>query len=378
MIHQVYMPKFGANIETGVIREWFKKEGDRIEKGEIIAVIETIKAIFELEAEESGILRKILAKADEEIPFNNVIALITDGDEDINPALAFIESKTVDGSADFVKAMDESVFNKKDGGEKVAVRKMTPSARRLMREHGISNEALNIFQKEIIEETDILSLINAKKVLIYGASTGAKQILDIIRSGERYNIIGIVDDNKDLWGKSVESFIVLGDFEWLKKRFEEKPDFSVMISSHSTNREKIFRKIKENIPAMEMPPIIDCRAVLLSGVKVGEGSLIEAGVVLGHEVEIGRNVILNLGAKMSHNCIVGDHSHIAIGASISAAVVIGENVFVGAGAAVNPGVTIGKNSIISPNSAVLHDVPENVVISGVPGKVVGESKRGKQ
>lgn len=378
MICQVYMPKFGANIETGLIREWYKKEGDNVEKGEIIASVETIKAIFELEAEESGILRKILAPIDKEIPFNNVIAIITDGNEDINPILALIEDRAVDVSADFVKAMDESVFDRPGEGEKIIARKITPSARRLMREHEISSESLNIFQKEIIEDADILSLIHAKKILIYGASTGAKQIIEIIKSSGKYNIIGIVDDNKDFCGKSVGSFIVLGDFVWLRKHFEEKPDFCVIISSHSTNREKIFRKIKDNIPDIKMPPIIDSRAVLLSGVKVGESSLIEAGVILGHEVEIGKNVILNLGAKVSHNCIIGDHSHIAIGASISAAVIIGKNVFIGAGVAVNPAVTIGRNSVISPGSAVLHDIPENVVVSGVPGKIVGESKRGKQ
>mgnify|MGYP001615115287 CR=1 FL=1 len=35
MIHQLYMPKFGANIESGTIVEWLKQEGEKITKGEI-------------------------------------------------------------------------------------------------------------------------------------------------------------------------------------------------------------------------------------------------------------------------------------------------------------------------------------------------------
>lgn len=374
MMHQVYMPKFGANIETGIIVEWLKKEGEAVKKGEIIANVETSKALFEIEAEESGILKKILAPEGQEIPFNHVIAVITDSNEDITPVLSSIASQKKDKSAEFVKAMDEGVFEK---NKEQKIRKMTPAARRLIKENKIDDEVLGTIQKEIIEEVDILPLTRATKVFIYGASTGAKQIIEIIRSSSRYQVIGIIDDNNKLFGKSIEGFEVLGDFEWLKKRYEEKRDFCVMVSSHSTNRERVFKRIKKNLPDMKLPPIIDSRAILLSGVKVGESSLIEAGVTLGHEVVIGRNVILNLGVKISHNCIIGDHSHIAIGAGISAAVVLEENVFVGAGVAINPAVMIGRNSIISPNSAVLNDVPENVVINGVPGRVVGKSKRGK-
>jgi sugar O-acyltransferase (sialic acid O-acetyltransferase NeuD family) len=274
--------------------------------------------------------------------------------------------------------MDESVFDQKRERPAVINRKMTPSARRVARENNISEELLATLQKEVIEEKDILSLLGSGKVYIYGASTGCKQIIEILISSNKYQILGIIDDNKEFHGKKIGAYEVLGGFEWLKKRYTEKPDFGIMISSHSTNREKIFNMIKKDMPGLELPPIIDSRAIILSGVKIGESSLIEPGVILGHEVEIGKNVILNLGAKISHNSIVGDHTHVALGVSMSAAVVVGRNVFIGAGAAINPAVSIGENSIISPASAVLHDIPANVIVNGVPGKIVGESKRGKQ
>ena len=378
MIHQLYMPKFGANIESGTIVEWLTKEGDHVAKGEIIARVETSKSVFDIEAEESGVLRKILASEGEEIEFNRVIAVIASESDDIEPTLSSIESQEVDRSAEFVKKMDKSVFMRSRVTITKEKRKITPAARRLMRENNIKEESLALIETDIVEEKDIVSLLVTKKVFIYGASTGAKQIIDIIKSSGKYQAIGIIDDNKEFIGKNIWGVDVVGDFGWLKERYEEDPNFGIMIASHSTNREKIYHKVKEGMPSIELPPIVDKRVVLLSGVTVGESSLIEAGVILGHEIEIGKNVIVNIGARMSHNCIVGDHSHVAIGAAISAAVVLEENVFVGAGVAVNPAVTIGKNTIISPNSAVLNDVPADVVINGVPGKVVGESKRGKQ
>ncbi|MBU0630361.1 MAG: hypothetical protein KKC80_05515 [Candidatus Margulisbacteria bacterium] len=377
MIYQIYLPKFGANIESGTITEWLKKENEPVTKGETLALIETSKAIFELEAEESGVLKKVLANAGQEVAFNQTIGIIAGPDEDITAVLAEIKSTKTDKSAEFVKEMDKGVFDVKQEGP-VNNRKMTPAARRLVREKKISEDVLNAIEKEVIEEKDLLSLIDAGQIYIYGASTGCKQIMEILKSNHKYKILGIIDDNKEFHDRTVEAYKVLGGFEWLKRRYEENPDFGVMIASHSTNREKIYNKIKENMPGIKLPPIIDERAIIMSGVRVGESSLIEAGVILGQEVEIGKNVILNLGVKISHNSVVGDHSHVALGVSMSAAVVVGKNVFIGAGAAINPAVTIGENSMISPATAVLHDIPENVIVNGVPGKIVGESKRGKQ
>ncbi|MFC1981272.1 dihydrolipoamide acetyltransferase family protein [Chloroflexota bacterium] len=72
----VIFPKVDETMRTGKILRWMKKEGDWVEKGESILEIETEKVIFEIEAEESGILRKIMAKAEDEVPIGTVIAFI--------------------------------------------------------------------------------------------------------------------------------------------------------------------------------------------------------------------------------------------------------------------------------------------------------------
>lgn len=49
---------------------------------------------------------------------------------------------------------------------------------------------------------------------------------------------------------------------------------------------------------------------------------------------------------------------------------IGDNVWIGEGAAVMPGVTIGNGVIIGANAVVTHDVPDNVIVAGVPAKPI--------
>lgn len=51
-------------------------------------------------------------------------------------------------------------------------------------------------------------------------------------------------------------------------------------------------------------------------------------------------------------------------------VIIGDHVWIGMNVAINKGVNIGKNSIVAGNSVVTHDVPENVIVAGIPAVIV--------
>lgn len=72
----VILPKLDEAMRTGKIVKWMKKEGDWVEKGEIIVVIETEKVTFEIEAEESGILSKVMANEGDEVLVGTPIACI--------------------------------------------------------------------------------------------------------------------------------------------------------------------------------------------------------------------------------------------------------------------------------------------------------------
>jgi len=72
----VLMPKLGLTMKSGTITEWLKKEGDKVEKDETIALIETEKISGEIKAPEGGILKKILKKAGEEASVGETVAII--------------------------------------------------------------------------------------------------------------------------------------------------------------------------------------------------------------------------------------------------------------------------------------------------------------
>ncbi len=88
MASRVVMPKLTDTMEEGILVAWKKHEGDSVQAGDALAEIETDKAIMDLEAFASGILRKILVQDGATVMSGTLIGVIGGADEDIASALA--------------------------------------------------------------------------------------------------------------------------------------------------------------------------------------------------------------------------------------------------------------------------------------------------
>src|SRR5499433_3949376 len=87
-VTKVVMPKLSDAMESGKIIKWLKKEGDRIQGGDILAEVETDKADVEMEAFGAGVLRKILVPAGESAAIGALIGVIAEPGEDIAAVVA--------------------------------------------------------------------------------------------------------------------------------------------------------------------------------------------------------------------------------------------------------------------------------------------------
>lgn len=82
MADLILMPKLGFDMSEGTLITWVKNEGETVEKGELIAEIETDKATVEVEAMYSGTVRKHLVAEGAIVPVNNPIAVVGKPDEE--------------------------------------------------------------------------------------------------------------------------------------------------------------------------------------------------------------------------------------------------------------------------------------------------------
>lgn len=84
MANLVLMPKLGFNMETGQIVQWHKKEGESIQKGEVLLEISTDKTVMEIESTYHGVVRKLLAEEGDTVEVIKPIAVIGEADENID------------------------------------------------------------------------------------------------------------------------------------------------------------------------------------------------------------------------------------------------------------------------------------------------------
>ena len=108
----ITMPKMSDTMEEGVIASWLKKEGDKVEAGDILAEVETDKATMELEAYEDGTLLYIGIKEGDAAPIDGVIAVVGEEGADYKKLLKAHEQKSSGGGEKKKEAKSEKVEDK--------------------------------------------------------------------------------------------------------------------------------------------------------------------------------------------------------------------------------------------------------------------------
>lgn len=84
MAETISMPKLGFDMREGTLIRWVKNEGDSVNKGDVLAEIETDKATVEVEASAEGIVRKLLVSQGDIVPVGTAMAIIGGADEKID------------------------------------------------------------------------------------------------------------------------------------------------------------------------------------------------------------------------------------------------------------------------------------------------------
>src|SRR3978361_2041168 len=98
MATKVTMEALSPTMEEGRLVKWLKNEGDTVAKGDILAEVETDKAVMELTARGDGVLRTRLAAEGDTRPGGDLLAVIAAKDEDIDALLKKVPAAAVKAS----------------------------------------------------------------------------------------------------------------------------------------------------------------------------------------------------------------------------------------------------------------------------------------
>lgn len=110
--------------------------------------------------------------------------------------------------------------------------------------------------------------------------------------------------------------------------------------------------------------------VVPGSARIGAGSTLAyggIGVVIHKDAVIGCNVLIGQGITLGAKQAYASSDPLP-------APIIGDNCYLAAGCRVLGGIRVGDNSIVAANAVVLHDVPPNSVVAGMPARVVGKTE----
>lgn len=203
---------------------------------------------------------------------------------------------------------------------------------------------------------------------IWGASGHALVVAEIVRLQGQYSIVGFLDDiTPGRRGAAFCGATILGGREQLAL-LQEQGVRHVLLGFGSCRMRHELTELLQSLRFV-MPITIHPRAVVAEDVSIGPGTVIAAGAVVNPGTQIGVSVIINTSASVDHECVIGDAVHIGPGAHLAGRVFVGQEAHVGIGATLIDQVRIGKRAVVGAGAVVVRDVPDAVVVYGVPAQV---------
>jgi len=345
------------------IGELYYRDGDNVQKRDIILAYETSKSSVEVESPSSGYIYYNV-KEGEEIAVGAICAVVSRSPNIPNDYFDRFDKKSVNSSKESLTTEDANGI------------RVSRAAKAMLKENNLN---LSIFKgKTILRTKDIYEYLKSgtaytktsryeeiksqNKIIVIGGGGHGKMCIDIIRQMKTYRLVGIIDSNLEIGVKTM-GVPVIGREEDLEKLFKGGIKFATIgfgALHKPIIRQELFHKLK-NIGYF-LPNLIHPYAILEPSVTLGEGNQIMAGAILGSAVRVGNNCIINSGSIVSHDSFLHTNVHVTPGAMLAGSVIVESNTIIGMGVTIYNKVKVGSNVIISNGMNIINNIPDGKIL----------------
>jgi sugar O-acyltransferase (sialic acid O-acetyltransferase NeuD family) len=208
-------------------------------------------------------------------------------------------------------------------------------------------------------------------MIIAGAGGFAKEVCEVLLQQQYKGVIAFYDDVTDAQGLLFNKYPVLKNIQQAQNFINDNGNAFVLGVGDPAARYKLAQLLITAGGILEklISPFAKIGEL---GTTIAAGCNIMTGSIITSEVQMEEGVLVNLNCTIGHNVHIGRYSELSPGVHLSGHVTIGLFTSIGSGAVVIPGINIGSNVIIAAGSVVNKDVPNNVMIAGVPAVIKKE------
>jgi acetyltransferase EpsM len=212
----------------------------------------------------------------------------------------------------------------------------------------------------------------ARPLLILGTRTFAVEIADLAGDIPGVRVAGFVENmDRDRCRETLEGLPIF----WVEALAELAQTHAAVCALGTTHRSRFTDQVAAyNIP---FATVVHPRARVSAKSVVGEGAIVSVGAVIAARSRIGRHVVVNRGALVGHHTIIGDYVTVGPGVNVAGNCRIAEATYLGIGAVVVDNVCVGAHAVVGAGAVVTKDVPDHVLVVGVPARIVEENIPGK-